>query len=267
MRTPWLLALMLLASLSHAQTLQKINNHGLKIDGYFYPANIETGHKAPAIVALHGCGGMLVRRGQPNARSAAYAKLLNQQGWHVLFVDSLTARGVSSICGEYNQVTQAQRVTDVQAAIAFLAKQKTVDPERLGVLGWSHGGLTALLSADSSITYTSPPRAAFAYYPSCDPSILKPDWQPAKPVLMQLGAADDWTNPIPCQQLAQKWTGKVEQNTYPHAHHGFDSNGLAVVAMHLTTPSGPRTVHTGGQPAAKAAAQAKLISFFEGHFK
>ncbi len=263
--------LFFLTSLANAQTHLKIKNGDVQLDGYFYAAQTADGRKAPAIVALHGCGGMLGSHDQPNMRSKNYAQLLNGQGWHVLFLDSFTSRGVKSVCGGNQQVTQAQRVTDVQAAIAFLAKRVDVDADRLGILGWSHGGSTTLLANDKNVAYAAAPRAAFAYYPGCgngiDLGVGRADWQAARPVLMQLGAVDDWTNPIFCQRLAARSGTLVKQDTYANANHGFDSEGSTVIAIHLNTPRGAKTVHTGGEPAAKAAAQAKLIAFFKEHFK
>lgn len=252
---------------SAAQTLLKIDNNGVQLDGYFYTARAGNARNAPAIVALHGCGGML-ERGQPNSRSKHYAQLLNEQGWHVLFLDSLTARGVKSVCGGNNQVTQAQRVTDVQAAVAYLSRQSEVDAQRIGILGWSHGGTATLLSNDLSVEYRVAPRAFVAFYPGCGEARgARMAWRPVKPTLMQLGAADDWTSPLPCQSLAAQWGEVVQQDTYANAHHGFDSEGSVLRTIHLATPKGAKTVHTGGEPAAKAAAQAKLIAFFKDHFK
>jgi dienelactone hydrolase len=254
----------LFAHLANAQTLLKIDNQGVQLDGYFYTA---TSPKAPTIVALHGCGGMLSPRGQPNLRTVAYAKFLTDQGWHALFLDSFTARGVKSVCGGNNQVTQTQRVTDVQTAVAYLSKREEVDAQRIGILGWSHGGSTTLLSNDKSVDYAVAPRAALAFYPGCgDARGRQMAWRPARPVLMQLGASDDWTNPAPCQSLAAQWTELVQQDTYANANHGFDSDG-PVRPVHLSTPRGSKTVHAGGEPAAKAASQAKLIAFFKEHFK
>lgn len=259
--------LLLLGVCAQAQTLLIIDNQGTQINGYFYATPTTDARKAPTIVALHGCGGML-ERGQPNSRSKRYAQLLNEQGWHVLFLDSLTTRGIKSVCGGNNQVTQAQRVTDVQAAVAYLSKQSEVDAQRIGILGWSHGGTAALLSNDLSVEYTVAPRAFVALYPGCGEAKGRPmAWRPAKPTLMQLGAADDWTSPLPCQSLAAQWVGIVQQDTYANAHHGFDSEGSVLRTIHLATPKGAKTVHTGGEPTAKAASQIKLIAFFKEHFQ
>ena len=69
---------------------------------------------------------MLNPQGKPNIRTMAYSPLLNAQGWHVLFVDSFTARGVKSVCGNTGQIPQATRVGDAQAAVAFLATRPEV---------------------------------------------------------------------------------------------------------------------------------------------
>jgi dienelactone hydrolase len=251
-----------------AQTSVKIDNQGTQVDGYFYATKKDGVHKAPTIVALHGCGGMLNPRGKPNFRSNAYAKILNRQGWHVLFIDSLSSRHVKSICTDGRLVTQAQRVSDVQAAVAYLSKQSdSVDAQRIGILGWSHGGSTALLSNDAGVDYLVEPRAIVAFYPGClDTKGRRIELKPIRPVLMQLGEIDDWTNPIPCQTLAAQWPNKVRQDTYAQASHGFDSDG-PVRAINLKLPRENRTVHTGGDPLAKATSQAKMISFFKEHFK
>ncbi len=254
---------LLFAPWANAQVLLKIDNNGIQLDGYFYTASSQ---KAPTIVALHGCGGMLNPRGQPNLRTVAYAKFLNEQGWHVLFLDSFTARGVKSVCGSGGNVPPSLRVTDVQAAVAYVAKREEVDAQRIGILGWSHGGSTTLLANEKNVQYVVAPRAALAFYPGCGDGLGRINWQPARPILLQLGAADDWTNAGFCQRLAVQWTELVQQDTYANANHGFDSDA-PVRPVLLKTPHGSKTVHAGGEPAAKAASQAKLIAFFKEYFK
>ena len=80
-------------------------------------------HIAPAILLLHGCGGMLNRQGLPDQRMRSYAELLAKMGWHVLALDSFSARGVKEICtrarGGRAQVSQTLRRADTAAAIAW----------------------------------------------------------------------------------------------------------------------------------------------------
>jgi dienelactone hydrolase len=231
---------------------------------HVYPA---TNFKEPTVIALHGCGGMLNAISEPNNRTNEYAKLLNAQGWHVVFLDSLTPRGVKSVCGGLNNVTQAQRLQDTRAAVNYFSQQPWVDAQRMAIMGWSHGGTATLLASAKGVNYAVPPKAAVAFYPGCGNAgtFERAGWQPAFPLLMQLGAADDWTDPVPCQQLAAKHG--IAQTTYPNAHHGFDSDAKVVQVKSVTSRTTGQPVHAGGEPAAKAAAQAALIAFFKRAFE
>ena len=52
----------------------------------------------PAIVAMHGCGGLLNNKGQLRSREMDWAERFVAAGYAVLFPDSFTARGVREIC-------------------------------------------------------------------------------------------------------------------------------------------------------------------------
>lgn len=238
---------------------------GVELQAWYY--RVDTAAKAaPAIVALHGCGGMLKRDGQPNERTQSYAQLLNQQGWSVLFVDSLTPRGFKSVCGG-GLLAPSARVGDVQAGVAWLAQQDGVDKARIGILGWSHGGSTTLLANAKTVEYPVPPVAALAFYPGCGPLSLPRQWQAGRSILMQLGQDDDWTDPKPCQALAQAFPQQIAQDTYPDSGHGFDSDApRRELVLNPGTPR-QRTVHVGGSPIANAQAKARLIAYFQQHFK
>jgi dienelactone hydrolase len=221
--------------------------------------------KAPTIIALHGCGGMLNAKGDPNNRTNEYAKLLNTQGWHVVYLDSFSARGVKSICGGGQAVTLTQRVQDAQAAVAFVAQQSYADPGRIALLGWSHGGSTALLASGKSLDYPIKPVASMVFYPGCGKRSVDSGWRAAWPVTLLLGAADDWTDPVPCQQIAAQQDLTV--HTYPNAFHGFDSDAPVVQLKSITSAMTGQGVHLGGNAAAKTAAQAELIRAFQHAFK
>jgi dienelactone hydrolase len=230
---------------------------------HIYQASIV---KAPTVLALHGCAGMLNAKGEPNLRTQFYAKLLNEQGWHVVYLDSLTPRGVKSVCGGKNDVTQAQRLQDTRAAVAYLALQPWVDSQRIALLGWSHGGTATLIASAKGVNYAVQPKAAVAFYPGCGNAgaFERSGWQPAFPLLMQLGEKDDWTNPIPCQQLAAKHG--ISQTTYPNAFHGFDSDAKLVDVPSVISQMTGKPVHVGGDPRAKVASQAALIDFLKRAF-
>jgi dienelactone hydrolase len=254
----------LFACTSHAQTQIKIDNEGLALDGYWYAASAD---KAPAVIALHGCGGMLNPQGKPNLRTVAYAKLLNDQGWHVMFVDSLTPRGENNVCGGKGNVSPSLRVSDVRATVAHLAQQTNVDSARLALLGWSHGGSTGLLANNLGVAYAIPPKAVVTFYPGCGSPEAQQRWQPAAPHLMLLGAADDWTPPASCQRLAERFAPQIRVHTYAGAHHGFDSDAPLREVKGVISVTTKQAVHAGGDPAAKAASQAELIGFLTEQFR
>jgi len=77
---------------------------------------------------------------------------------------------------------------------------------------------------------------AIAFYPYCGFDLAGD--RLAAPLLIQIGAQDDWTPPAPCQRLAAAWQAQdqpVEIDVYPGARHGFDSRaGLSEIATAIT---------------------------------
>jgi dienelactone hydrolase len=255
-------ALCVSANSLHAAPVTLQNSANEPYLAHVYPASAGA---APTIIALHGCGGMLNGKGEPNIRTQDYAKLLNARGWHVVYLDSFTARGVKSVCGGGQAVTLKQRTQDVQAAVAYLAQQPYVDPARIAILGWSHGGSTALLASDQTIGYGVKPVTTAVFYPGCGKRSVDTGWRAAWPVTMLLGAADDWTDPVPCQQIGA--AQRLNVHTYDGAFHGFDSDAPVVQLKSITSAMTGQGVHLGGNAAAKTAAQAELIRTFEHAFK
>jgi hypothetical protein len=106
------------------------------------------------------------------------------------------------------------------------------------------------------------PSLAVAFYPGCG-GPLRLGYEPSSPLLLLLGAADDWTPAVECEKLAQRaGAAPIEVHVYPDAHHGFD--GSAPVRLWGEVPGGAspgRGVHVGGQPAAREASQRHLEVF------
>ncbi|MBM3572505.1 MAG: hypothetical protein FJX52_09130, partial [Alphaproteobacteria bacterium] len=118
---------------------------GLQLPGIWFPA--ATSERRPAVITLHGCGGMLNEQGEIGAGYVREASYFNSEGIHVLALDSFTPRGQKSICEIRNAeraVNETDRRADVFAAIQWLARQGQVDPSRIVVVGRSHGGQTVL---------------------------------------------------------------------------------------------------------------------------
>ncbi len=72
------------------------------------------------------------------------ADFLTRKGFAVLRVDD---RGVGKSTGKTDKATIQTHATDVVAGVEFLKKQKQIDPQRIGLIGHSEGGIIAPLVA------------------------------------------------------------------------------------------------------------------------
>ncbi len=241
----------------------------LSLLGHWSPA-AEPGRR-PAVLLLHGCGGPYDAKGGLSARMREYGALLNQQGYHALVLDSLTPRGETELCTQRigtRRITQQERRSDTLAALRWLASRDDVDAQRLVLLGWSHGGSAVLASTNlrhPDVRDASPrPRAAIAFYPGCSEEARR-GYRPAAPLLMLLGAADDWTPAAPCEALAEQAEApKPVWHSYAGAYHAFDSR--TPVRLRRDVPNGVNPgagVHVGGQAQAREQSRQALLDFLE----
>ena len=223
--------------------------------------------RRPAVIALHGCGGLYGSRGQLEGRYTSYAKRWNAMGWHVAAPDSFGSRGHGSICTSQPTSAPSSRAAaeDVLRTAAWLATRADVDPGRIAVVGWSNGASTALEVLDRSLWQSHLPAAIVTYYPGCGAWKRRPLVAPAAPVLMLLGEADEWTPAAPCQELGERfqadYPGMVTVRVYADGHHGFDSRSPVRFRADVPAGTDKRGVHVGGNAAAREAALAELDRF------
>lgn len=176
----------------------------------------------PAVVILHGSAGV-------DSRGALYARALNDAGIATLEIDMWGARGITSAAERPPLPTVT--LPDAFGALQYLAALPGIDAQKIGVLGFSWGGVMSLLSADKNYTSAYGNGLQFAahvaHYPVCwaynigIPGIVFNDLTGA-PVLMQVGDLDDYDEGgAPCQNLAAPYP-EVSVTVYPNAHHGWD---------------------------------------------
>ncbi|RZI39087.1 hypothetical protein EGT07_30790 [Herbaspirillum sp. HC18] len=105
---------------------------------------------------------------------------------------------------------------------------------------------------------TPPPfKAAIALYPGCRAILRQKSWRPSVPLTILIGAADDWTEPGPCRELADREGFRFV--AYPGAYHGFDApNSPVRVRKHLGAVRRGEA-HVGTDPAAREAAIAEIM--------
>ena len=235
----------------------------------FHPASPADGQASQGtVVALHGCGGLYgttgARKGRLNARHEAMADLLVAEGYSAVFPDSLTPRGETELCTQKigsRKIDQTQRRADVLGTLAWVAAQPWAQPNRIALLGWSHGGSAVLSATDSTRADVSgqavKPVVAVAFYPGCAAAI-RSGYKPSAPLVLMLGEKDDWTPPGPCIALGKDVGAEI--NVYADSYHDFD-NPVGEVRLRKDVPNGVNPglgVHVGPNPVAREQAYGRL---------
>jgi len=220
----------------------------------------------PAVVALHGCGGLWKRKKRAlTSRHADWGYRLQKAGYVVLFPDSFGSRGQKSLCKvKKRPVKHHHRVGDIRGAADWLKAQPFVDGNKIALLGWSNGGTSLLYSlAPDRAPKTTDFRTAIGFYPGCRLVAKKTKWTPRVKPLILMGAVDDWTPPAPCKKLAGRWGARII--LYKGAYHSFDSpnSRLRILKGRAYSANGNGIVHIGTNHKARRAA----ISVVMGHLK
>jgi dienelactone hydrolase len=206
------------------------------------------------VIALHGCGGPFKKRDRQ------WAQLLTAQGHTVIFPNSFASRGIGGDCkaATHGASAYGPRRLDALTAAAWAAAQQ---PGGVLLMGWSDGGTTVLAALNN------PPagliRGAIAFYPACTRTVKMADWAPSAPLLILMGADDDWTPPEPCQTLAARHPS-IQMTLYPGAYHDFDvpNDPVHIITGLPYTRFHNHQAHAGGNPSARAAALLAVPAFF-----
>lgn len=179
--------------------------------------------RVPAVIIAHGSGGILP------GREHEWAARLNALGYATFVVDSFTGRSLRSTGTDQTRLSTMANTVDALEALKLLASHPRIDAGRIAVMGFSRGGQVALYTAlepirlgviDGALRFA----AHLALYPSCNIPYRADEVSPA-PVLMLLGAADDYTPAPPCFAYADWFASKgarIDAKAYDGAYHDFD---------------------------------------------
>jgi dienelactone hydrolase len=147
----------------------------------------------PAVIGLHGCGGINSSTGAPTSRYLDWGQRLSTAGFVVLFPDSYGSRGLGSQCSVRARGVRVDRERVADAARRWLQSQSWVIAERISLLGWSNGAIAALWAVRPRAAATDSARdfrTAIALYPSCR-RLAATAWNARAPTLILIGGADD----------------------------------------------------------------------------
>jgi len=126
----------------------------------------------PAVIGLHGCGGINNAAGVEASRYQDWGQRLVAAGFAVLYPDSYGSRGLGPQCRLRNRSVRVdrERVADIEVARQWLQGQSWIAPERISLLGWSNGAITALWAVrprPASSGKGPDFRSAVTFYPGC----------------------------------------------------------------------------------------------------
>lgn len=196
----------------------------------------------PAALLFSGCDG-------PKDNMDRWTTTLNAAGWATVIVDSHGPRGYSDaqiwrlICAG-QLLTGAERAGDVAVAIEDARTMEGVDPNRLLLLGASHGGWSVL---DMMALYDRGQRphglsrwpasitqrgldgivGAVLLYPYCGAGsqVARLGWTTDLPTLFLLVEGDTIADEAPCADLAARMEAEgrdVTTRVLEGTTHGFD---------------------------------------------
>lgn len=280
---PWFTTLLLSAAFvagcgggGEAPTVANITYQSLDaIKPLTVPAVLRTPHYSPlpmpAVVIVHGSSGV-------DSRGISYAKELNDAGIATLEIDMWTARGITSAADRPKGVPET--LPDAYGAYKYLAANPAIDSKRIGIMGFSWGGVVSMLTATKPYTdqYLGSGMKFAAHapnYPVCWVYNRVPGYEfksfTGAPVFIQGGELDTYDLPDTCpnlvQALASVAPNLLSVKMYPGATHGFDRTEAAIT---ITDPFSH--LGKGGDvlmaPNLEAAAQARAatVSFFKSKF-
>ena len=197
-----------------------------------------------------------------------------------LELDLWGPRGLSGGAGS-RSASPYENLPDVYGAFDYLARLPEVDPARIGITGFSWGGVLALLTATrrGSEPYAGRRFAAhLSFYPGVCWGLNKvPGFEfgalTGSPVRILVGASDRYeANPESCPNmvaaLAAHDRALISVKVYPNAEHGF--NMLESPFMY-TDPYINQGKGGEGRSAPNAAARLdsrlEMVRFFLSNFK
>lgn len=221
-------------------------DHRTTLVGYMFEP--EGGGRHPAIVMLHGRAGPYssLAKGIYTAdtlskRHKQWGEFWAERGYVALLVDSFGPRGYASgfPAGSYKDrpaavSEQTVRPLDAYGALRYLRGRRNVVPDRIGLQGWSNGGMTVLVAMSQQAPGIDNPapeigfHAALAEYPGCGMDAVHGEYKPYAHLLLMVGSADEEVSPKVCESFGKRAKANgadLELVVFEGAGHNYDDPG------------------------------------------
>jgi dienelactone hydrolase len=188
----------------------------------------------PVLVFNHASGGAALFSNEWFKFNRQAAKTLLKKGIAVMFVDNFTGRNVITAGADQAQVSTYSFYIDAFMTLEYLSKDPRVNIKKVGITGWSRGGMNSLAIAEKRIRdaliskdlyyAASLPRSV-----ECRQSGYFRNPQPIKEtkILMYNGKIDDASHAHICEEYGEKMKAAgadIEVKTKAGWGHGFEAN-------------------------------------------
>jgi carboxymethylenebutenolidase len=275
----WIFSLLVLAGGTLAAQPKTVHfqseDRRTNLAGYLFEPSGDGPHAA--VVMLHGRAGAYssLANGVYSAatlsrRHREWGEFWAERGYVALLVDSFGPRGYPAGFpkGSYEDRPpevgeQTVRPLDAYGALRYLRGRPGIIAGRIGVQGWSNGGMTVLAAMSGHAPGIAQPtpetgfRAAIAEYPGCGMEAIQGEYVSYSPILMMIASADREVSPRRCEEFARKARASgsnLELIVFAGAEHNFDDPGTAM----QSNPANRR---------ATEEAMRRAEAFFEEHLR
>ncbi len=180
----------------------------------------------PAVVMLHGAGGILP------ARELTYARQLAAMGAAAVVLDVFAARRdrARGFTERLIEITETMALADAYAALRHLPRRHPeIDPDRIVLVGFSYGAMAAMYGVWTTVAERLAPGGErfaghVAFYGPCLARFEEARTTGA-PVLMLYGTGDELIDPDRCAEFAgdlRRGGSATTVIAYPGALHQWD---------------------------------------------
>ena len=208
-------------------------NSPVKIDGLMvYPKKGEGPFRI--LVFNHASGGSWMWSNEWFKFDRLMASQLLKKGIAVLFVDNFTGRHVIDASTDQSQVSTYSFYIDAFMTLEFLSKDPKVNIKKVGITGWSRGGMNSLAVAETRIRDALISKDL--YYAASLPRSVEcrqsgyfrnPQPIPETKILMVNGKIDDASHAHICEEYGEKMKtngADIKVITKHGWGHGFEAN-------------------------------------------